>query len=670
MSKYKYNASVLRDFKNYPSIQEIVDKTIKSPDSVAILNVSNKEEYEKLLFSNFCSYVKSPIKENLYEFLSDCFDDSVVVGFNDRLIENKNLLFFDLKEVSVELDANSETNNDSTIKNDTEINIKPLLELKEEKIDGGISVVEEASTEEDSFPLTFSTLDVLLYCEHLRPGIVKNYINIESAGEKLNEEIKKELNTVFTRIEYIIGIYSDSGESEAVVDYLKDVEKNAIWDSVYSSLLKIDARYADVPLIDILNYLKNNFSIIYENCSKVPVKDNSFILNNPTLLKSALNQVKKVFSEDINTILKKDGKYNVSEYCLNSLRNRYNEYIDTILIIHTSISFGKINDVFFPKDTKGFIKKSWFLQSSLLRLEKPNNENKEYVKSVVGKFKEKRNIHLQLIGDKRKDLSKLREMFPNFMPVTNFIDNYLSIQEKSTGVFYFPPILLDGPPGIGKTFYLTMLADIFSVDNHVENMASVSTGSRFTGTEQHWNSCDMGIILELALKWKYANSLILLDEIDKVRETNHNGVSPLLTLLPVLERKTAIEFKDVSINIPVDVSHMIWTASSNNLDKLHPAIISRFNIFKITAPTENERKVLTQAIYTQLLKDNQWNLYFNAELPQETLNKMVAIDGGSARDTKRLIHGAMAKAANENSTIILPHHLDDDNFHKVRRIGF
>lgn len=241
----------------------------------------------------------------------------------------------------------------------------------------------------------------------------------------------------------------------------------------------------------------------------------------------------------------------------------------------------------------------------------------------------------------KKNLSQLRETFPNFKEFIDHVDNNIHLNDLGSGYFWIPPSLLVSSPGIGKTFFLHCLAKAVGVTYDMISMESVTAGFVLVGSNQQWRGGQPGAIFHKVFNSDYANNILILDEIDKTPNSNY----PVDTvLLPLLETHTAKNFKDEYANIPLDISKMVWVATANDIDAISAPIKSRFQVFNIPSPTFEERLILAQAIYSTLLKDNVWGAKFEKILDQSVLMEL-ARDKNSSRDLRKTILDACGRAA-------------------------
>lgn len=89
-------------------------------------------------------------------------------------------------------------------------------------------------------------------------------------------------------------------------------------------------------------------------------------------------------------------------------------------------------------------------------------------------------------------------------------------------------------------------------------------------------------------KSRYANPVLMLDEIDKVSsDSRHNPLGPMYSLL---EKHTAKRFVDEYLGVPFDVSNVIWIASANYVERIPEPIRSRMIESKLPRLLMNSQK--------------------------------------------------------------------------------
>ncbi|MBF6723655.1 hypothetical protein HN240_18910, partial [Acinetobacter baumannii] len=90
-----------------------------------------------------------------------------------------------------------------------------------------------------------------------------------------------------------------------------------------------------------------------------------------------------------------------------------------------------------------------------------------------------------------------------------------------------------------------------------------------------------------------------------------------------LEPRTAREFCDDGLKIKMDFSRVRWVATTNNAERLDPALRSRFKLFRVQAPTPQQVRGNAVRQYAQLLREHNWGVYFEPDLPESVLGGSV-----------------------------------------------
>lgn len=258
-----------------------------------------------------------------------------------------------------------------------------------------------------------------------------------------------------------------------------------------------------------------------------------------------------------------------------------------------------------------------------------------------------------------KNIDVLYKTFPHFEKVIQHIENFMVLQDKGDKSFYIPPLLLGGGPGVGKTFFCNTISKLVNTPFELLNMESMTANFILTGSNSQWRDATPGKIFRslFDLEKPNMNPIFLLDELEKAGGDSRYGV--MNSLLPLLERYTAKQFKDECIPLEIDASYIVWFATANDLDKLTAPIKSRFDIFSVPNPNPTQRKSLIKGIYKTVRENNTWGQYFEENLPEESLDVLANLMApGAARDLRKSLTMACSKAIREESKLILPKHIE------------
>jgi len=255
-------------------------------------------------------------------------------------------------------------------------------------------------------------------------------------------------------------------------------------------------------------------------------------------------------------------------------------------------------------------------------------------------------------------LEGLRHDFPNFKCVLDFIEKRLLLCRMGPAkLFKLPPILLSGPPGVGKTWFIKKLAQALSDIPYAQADLSQSTpGFAITGLDAAYETGRPGLIWK-TMQNACASPIILFDEIDKVQSGGRDaGVGFLLGLL---EKSSATRFQDAAMRLPIDISTVLWFATCNELLLLDRPVLSRFRVFDIAAPTQGQMRLVVESVNRELLAAEDWSAVFDPTLPEPMLAEL---QDGTPREIKQRLEDAYACAALEGRC-----HLIVDDLNRVHR---
>ena len=145
------------------------------------------------------------------------------------------------------------------------------------------------------------------------------------------------------------------------------------------------------------------------------------------------------------------------------------------------------------------------------------------------------------------------------------------------------PLLLVGPPGIGKTRWAREAAEALGLPFQSASMAGVNTSMVINGSERGYSNAQAGIVARCMLEHYAADPLILLDEVDKIGTGTANG-NVADAILPLLEKETSARLRDLFLLSDVDASHISWVLTANLEHEVPSPLLSRLHIVRVQPP--------------------------------------------------------------------------------------
>ncbi|WP_237061578.1 AAA family ATPase [Loktanella sp. M215] len=183
----------------------------------------------------------------------------------------------------------------------------------------------------------------------------------------------------------------------------------------------------------------------------------------------------------------------------------------------------------------------------------------------------------------------LHDEFPWLAPATDAVWQALrlSVGRGTEGV-RIPPLLLVGPPGIGKTTWARKLGSLIGVPTGIIEATSEPSSFALVGTQKGWGSAASGKPLDLILRTMVANPVFVVDEIEKAGRTmsQSSGAYDMTSgLLSLLERESSQSWQCPYFQLPFDMSWISWILTANDASRLPAPLRSRVTIIDLPALT-------------------------------------------------------------------------------------
>ncbi|WP_313076535.1 AAA family ATPase [Melaminivora sp.] len=322
-----------------------------------------------------------------------------------------------------------------------------------------------------------------------------------------------------------------------------------------------------------------------------------------------------------------------------------------------SLPVAQMRSVFHPHE----------VERKLARLHDAGGSAREHdnLRAVYERMLERGPERFQVKPSGVPDMAALYEWLPNFTEVLDDVKRHVALAQDSRDGLEVTPMLLLGPPGIGKTHFARQLAELLGTGMSLVPMSSMTAGWLLSGASSQWKGARPGKVFEALVEGEFANPVIVVDEIDKA--AGEAQYDPLGALYGLLEHDTAQSFTDEFAEVAIDASQVIWITTANDERGIPEPILNRMNVFEVQAPSTDQARAIAARLYRGIRGEHDWGRHFEPEAGPDVLDLLAQL---APREMRRALMTGFGNARLAGRGCVEPADLPQAGASRKPRMGF
>lgn len=380
--------------------------------------------------------------------------------------------------------------------------------------------------------------------------------NADSLPEELREAMLLGVREAFHRYAAVVGKISK--ELIRQIDQYEDLEK-------------------------LIDYVTNNLPVSYELKQQVleaeDINDRYQVIVSLLLSQVEVISIKNELQKKVKVRVDKHQKEYVLREQLGVIREELGENADSEADEYEK----KLSELDAPDYVKEKTKKEIKRFRNMSSSSSESTVERGYIETVLELPWNKMSVDnkdldhaAQVLDDDHYGLKDVKERILEFLAVRN-----LTSKGES------PIICLVGPPGTGKTSIARSIASALEKKYVRISLGGVRDEAEIRGHRKTYIGAMPGRIVNGLRQAGVSNPLMLLDEIDKVSSDYKGDTSA--ALLEVLDSEQNCRFRDHYIEMPVDLSEVLFIATANEVSGIPKPLLDRMELIEVSSYTENEK---------------------------------------------------------------------------------